>query len=131
MELKDALKNIRDAHIEFATMRPAGSKLTTLDRRIVITSPSQLVELSRTGDLAILDALVELLKDKASAWTAAVLLAAMTGREEKSVEVFATDPGEWWEAFGKTAFERWSKWLEENRGKLVWDPENHMFVERD
>ena len=131
MNLQEKLDSVRNDRIEFATMRPAGSQFATLERRVVVAAPPELVNLSLAGDPQVLDQLIELLKDPDRAWAAMVLLAAMTRREEKIADNYAAIPDQWWESFGKTAFERWSKWLEENRGKLVWDSENHIFVERD
>jgi len=130
MTLRDTIKNMTTP-VEFLTMRPPNSKLTTLDRRLIVTGPPALAEASRSGDPALLEELIALLQDQATAWNAAVLLAAMTRREEKTLEVFAAEPSEWWDVWGKTAFERWSKWLEESRGKLVWNSEENMFVEEE
>jgi hypothetical protein len=130
MELMKKLEAVRNDRIEFATTRPPGSQFATLDRRVVITAPPELVELSVAGELQVLDQLVALLKDPERAWAAVVLLAAMTRREEKIADNYSAIPDQWWEAFGKTAYERWSKWLDENRGKLVWNSEKQAFVER-
>jgi hypothetical protein len=123
------LKAVRNDRIEFATMRPPGSPFAVLERRVIVTGPPELVELSHTGDLRVLDALVDLLQDPDRAWAAEVVLAAMTRREEKLVDSFATAAGDWWESVGQTAHERWSTWLRENRENLVWDAENQVFVE--
>jgi hypothetical protein len=130
MNLQEQLASVRNDRIEFATSRPAGSQFATLDRRVLVTAPPELVELSLAGDLQVLDHLVELLKDPERAWAAVVLLAAMTRREEKIVDNNATKPDQWWEPFGRTAFDRWSNWLEENHDKLVWDSENKMFAQK-
>lgn len=131
MELQEKLDSVRNDRIEFLTMRPPGSQFATLERRVVVTAPPELVELSHAGDPQALEALIELLKDPDRAWAAVVLLAAMTRREEKIVDNNASHPKQWWDPIGKTAFERWSKWLRENREKLTWDSENHVFVERE
>jgi hypothetical protein len=114
--------------VEFVTMRPPGSDMAILDRRVVVTGPPALVELSRSGDVDVLDELVELLSDPECAWPAEVLLAAMTRREEKEVESFAGDPSGWWDALGHDARERWAAWLEPVRDSLRWDAEAGAFV---
>jgi len=131
MELTDQLDAVRNNRIQFATMRPEGSQFATLERRVVITEPQELVALSRSGDLGVLEQLVELLKDPDRAWAAMVLLAAMTRVEEKIADNYAARPQDWWDDFGKTAFARWSKWLAENREKLRWDPDNKVFFSKD
>jgi hypothetical protein len=130
MEFRDSLSFVRNDLIQFVTMQPPGSQFTTLERRVVITGPPELVKLSGSGDRRVLEELVGLLKSRDRAWAAMVLLAALTGREEKVVDAFATNPGEWWESVGKTAHARWSEWLTESREKLAWDSENRTFVEQ-
>jgi hypothetical protein len=127
MELKDMLSAVQTNRIQFATMRPPGSQFATLDRRVVVTAPPELVELSRTGDVGVLDKLVEMLKEPDRAWAAEVLLAAMTREDEKLVDSFSDGPDKWWEVLGETAYPHWSKWLAENKHKLVWDPEKLSF----
>lgn len=131
MELKGMLEAVRNDRIEFVTMRPPGSEFVTLERRVVVTGPQELVNLSGMGDLYVLDELIKLLKEPDRAWAAVVLLAAMTRREEKMVDSFATIPDEWWDSVGKTAHERWNKWMKEKNEKLVWDSENKVFVEME
>jgi hypothetical protein len=114
--------------VEFATLRPAGSDMAVLDRRVVVTGPPALVDLSRSGDLGVLDSLVELLGEAETAWSAEVLLAAMTRREEKEVELFAGDVDGWWETLGRDARERWSTWLAESRDSLRWDADQAAFT---
>ncbi len=125
------LEAVRNDHIEFVTLRPPGSEFVTLERRVVVTGPSELVHLSGMGDLHVLGELIKLLKEPDRAWAAVVLLAAMTRREEKMVDSFATIPDEWWNSVGKTAYEHWNKWLKEKKEKLVWDSENKVFVEME
>jgi hypothetical protein len=130
MDVTGLLDAVRSNRIEFATMRPPGSRYATLDRRVVVFAPPELAELSRTGDLRLLDALVGMLGDRERAWAAEVLLAALTRREEKLVEGYATAPDRWWAAFGATARERWRSWLDGARDRLAWDAEGAHFVER-
>jgi hypothetical protein len=126
--MENMLTSVRNDRIEFATMRPPGSRFAILERRVVVTNPPELVNLSKIGDPCVLDELVKLLREPDRAWAAEVLLAAMTGREEKIVDSFATAPDEWWTSIGKTAYNRWSKWLKESQGKLVWNPEKRVFL---
>jgi hypothetical protein len=130
MDLKQSLTFVRNDRIQFVTMSPSDSQFTSLERRVVVTGPPELVDLSRTGDIRLLDELVALLKDPDRAWAAMVLLAALTGREEDTVNAFATSPDKWWDAVGNTAHDRWSKWLIESRGRLTWDADNRVFLER-
>lgn len=123
------LAAVRNNRIEFVTTRPPSSQFATLDRHVVVTGPTELVKLSGMGDVQVLDDVVELLQDPDRAWAAMVLLAAMTRREEKIIDSFAATPDEWWNSLGKTAYERWTQWLEETRKKLVWDFQNKVFVE--
>jgi len=129
MDLKNLLTFVRNDLIKFVTTSPPGSQFATLDRQIVITGPQELVELARKGDLGVVDQLVQLLKDPDRAWAAAVLLAALTGREGDIINAFAPNPEMWWDAVGRTAYDRWNQWLTESRGKLMWDTENQVFVE--
>jgi hypothetical protein len=129
MELKDSLTSVRNDRIKFVTMSPPDSQFETLGRWVVVTGPPELVELSKAGDVRILDELVRLLKDSDRAWAAMVLLAALTRREEDVVSAFATSPETWWDSVGKTAYARWSQWLSESREKLTWDAEHRVFVE--
>jgi hypothetical protein len=128
MKLEAMLAAVYNNRIQFATTRPPDSPFATLERRVVVTDPPELIELTRTGDPRVLDELVKLLHERDRAWAAMVLLAALTRREEKIVDAFASRPDEWSETVGKTAFERWSKWLVESKAKLVWDPELRVFV---
>jgi hypothetical protein len=111
MELKELLSVVRNDQVQFATMRPPGSAFTTLERRVVVTGPPELVELAASHDPQAVTHLVELLPDRDRAWAAEVLLAAITGHESKIVDTFAATPDQWWDAVGKTAHERWVNWL--------------------
>jgi hypothetical protein len=130
MELKDMLAAVRNDRIEFATMRPPASQFATLDRQVVVTGPPELVELCGTGDVRVLNELVRFLEDPNRAWAAMVSLAAMTRREEKIVDSFAANPDDWWNSLGKTAYDRWTRWLDESRDKLIWDANDRVFIER-
>jgi hypothetical protein len=130
MELSKMMEAVRNDRIEFATIRPPGSQFATLERRIVVTGPPELVELSRQGDPAVLAQLVKLLQDPDRAWAAAVLLAALTGREADLVNAFAAHPDQWWDSAGHTAYARWTTWLSASTDTLIWDPQNHVFVQR-
>jgi len=130
MKLDELLGAVQSDQIEFVTMRPEGSPFATLERRIVVTGPPELVELASSGDVLMLDELVKLMNDPDRAWAAGVLLAAMTRREEKMVDSFAAAPDQWWNTVGKTSHQRWSTWLKEARG-LEWDSANKVFVETE
>jgi hypothetical protein len=130
MELEDMLESVRNNRIEFATMRPQGSNFTTLERKVVVTGPPELVNLTEVGDLRVLDELIKFLKEPDRAWAAEVLLSVMTQREEKMVDSFSASPDDWWHSVGKTAYDRWAEWLRETRESLVWDSETKAFIER-
>jgi hypothetical protein len=121
---------VRNDRVEFATMRPPGSKFATLERRVFVTGPAELVELSKTGDVRVLEELVNILREPDRAWAAVVVLAAMTRRDEKTVDSFAAIPDRWWDWVGKTSYESWSAWLNRTKERLVWDSENKTFVEQ-
>jgi ubiquinone biosynthesis protein UbiJ len=111
-------------------MRPPGSHFAVLGRVIRVTNPPDLVALSHSGEISVLDDLIGLLGDPSRAWAAVVLLAAMTGHDAEIVGSFATEPDRWWKELGGTAAERWSRWLAEHRATLIWDADTHRFVER-
>ncbi|MDZ4719528.1 MAG: hypothetical protein SH847_13820 [Roseiflexaceae bacterium] len=121
------LAHVRDTEIQFVTMRPPRSQFTTLERRVVVTGPAELVELARMGDRRVLDKLIDLLQQPDRAWAAVVLLAAMTGHESKIIDSYATSPQHWWAALGETAHDRWAAWLQNIGTKLVWDAAQGMF----
>jgi hypothetical protein len=127
--LSELVAAVGRADVVFATMRPQGSQFATLDRRVVVVDPPELKALAESGDLAVVEELVELLRDRDRAWPALVLLAAMTGREEKLVESFQDQP-DWWDVIGRTAHHRWRTWLDEARDGLVWDPAATVFTAR-
>jgi hypothetical protein len=131
MDLNESLTSVRNDLIQFVTVNPADSRFTSLGRRVVITGPPELLELSRSGDVCILDDLVALLKDRDRAWAAMVLLSALTRKEEEIVNAFASRREKWWDAVGNTAYDRWSKWLNESRSKLTWDADNRVFLDRE
>src|SRR5690348_2631771 len=108
MDLRDLLASVRNDRIQFATARPSDSQFTTLERRVLVTGPAELVELSEMGNVRVLDELVKLLREPNQAWAAAVLLASLTRWEEKLIDAFAANPAAWWDGVGKTAWERWS-----------------------
>jgi hypothetical protein len=130
MTREEQLEAVRAGDVEWVTMRPRGSSFAVLDRVVRVTGPPPLVDLAQAGDVEVLDELVALLGEPESAWAAQVLLAALTGREAKDVEVFGSDPAAWWEAAGRGAGERWSEWLEASRDELVWDADAGMFSVR-
>jgi hypothetical protein len=129
MELDTMLAAVRNDRIQFVTAAPEGSPFVTLDRQVIVTGPPELVTLSKTGDLRVLESLVGLLADPQRAWAAVVVLAALTGVESKIVDSFAGHPDQWSEALGPTAQERWRNWLDQTRHKLVWDAKENVFVE--
>src|SRR4051812_5344656 len=106
------------------------SDRTNLERRILVTAPPELAELTRTGDPRVLDQLVELLAEPDRAWAAQVALSAMTRRDEKTVEAFARMPEQWLESLGPGAQARWEEWLAPRRGRLAWDGGRRLVVER-
>lgn len=125
------LEGVRNDRIQFVTMRPPGSHFATLERRVVVTAPTEAVALSQMGDLNVLDKLIEMLQKTDRAWAAFVLLAALTRRDEKIVDSFAIHPNDWWNSIGKEAHGKWVAWLEKVRGHLAWDSEAHVFVEQE
>jgi hypothetical protein len=131
MKVDEMLKSVCNDRIQFATKRPPGSTFTLLDRRVIVLSPAELVDLAASGDVRVLYELVRLLQDPARAWAAEVLLAAMTRREEKLVDTYAASPEKWWKEMGQTAYQRWSAWLNTAAPKLVWDGKEKAFLEKE
>ena len=128
MQLQELLIAVVNDRVQFATMRPPGARSAVLERRVVVTAPAELVELSRSGRLETLGRLVELLRDPGRAWAATVVLAAMTGEDAKTVDAFAADPDRWLASLGRGAYERWSKWLRDHEDRLRWDRGEQRFV---
>lgn len=117
------LDALRSGTIQYATMRPPGSPFISLGRRMLVVAPPDAVELSHTGDVRVLDALVPLLLDEKRAFAAEVVLRAMMGDEPLGLG----DPAGWWSAQGKNAHEYWVKRLAEVRNGLVWNPTENRF----
>lgn len=121
------LNEVTNATIQFLTTRDDNSALPTLGRRVMVTGPPGVVEFMGTGDVRVLDELVELLRDPNRAWAAEVVLASLTHNEENIVNAFATNPAHWQDSVGKDAYARWKEWLETRRGKLQWNPQSKTF----
>jgi hypothetical protein len=98
-------------------------------RTVVVTGPPEVVELMSIGDVVVLEELVRLLLVPNRAWAAEVVLAALTHNEEDIVNAFAAHPGQWQDSVGKNAHGRWNEWLKCRQGKLLWDPQAHVFLE--
>ena len=121
------LDDVRSGDVRFATMpdpRPS------LERRIVVTAPPELVRVTASGDPAVLDFLVGLLTDRSRAWAAEVALAAMTRHDEMIVAAYSATPREWLRTLGPTAQRQWQEWLDEHRDRLSWDAETRVFIEK-
>jgi hypothetical protein len=117
--------------IQFVTIQPEGSPFATLERRVIVTGPPEILELMNAGNIRILDELVTVLKDPARSWAAEVLLAALTRNEEKIVDTYQARPEEWWDSLGKTAHDRWQKWLTEQKNELTWDSVDGVFKKQE
>jgi hypothetical protein len=131
VKLDDLLSAVQNDRIQFVTMRPPGSPFVLLERRVVVVAPPEVEQLIARGDPHLLEELIPLLQDPQRAWAAEVILAAVTRQEEKMVDTYATNPDQWWDLLGRTAYERWSQWLADTRGRLTWDATNQVFVETD
>jgi hypothetical protein len=117
------LDSVRTADIQYATFRPPGSPFITLGRRMVVVAPPDAVELSHTGEVRVLDALVPLLLDEKRAFAAEVMLRAMMGDEPLGLG----EPASFSKEQGQAAHAAWSKRLAELRSVLVWNAvENHF-----
>jgi len=128
MQLRALLAEVRNDRITFMTLRPPDSQFALLERRVVVTSPPELVQLAQMGTLDALYELIKLLTEPDRAWAAEVLLAAMTRREETIVDAYAAEPDAWWRGMGGGAYERWSNWLREHQGNVTWDEANKSFT---
>jgi hypothetical protein len=129
MHTQQLLDAVRTENVQFATMRRPGSPFAILDRKVLLVAPPELEQLAALGDPELLDELVELLRDPTRAYAAAVVLAAVTGRETKEVETYSTRPEAWWDVLGRDAHARWRAWLDDARGGLRWDAAAGEFVE--
>jgi hypothetical protein len=127
-DVRELVKAVDNATIVVATMRPAGSKMALLERRVLIGGPPAAVRISQLGDPAVLDALLPLLDDPRRAWAANALLARLCSFDEKIVDVYMTNPAGWWRTFGPTARERWGKFLDLHRDRISWDAESGAFL---
>lgn len=128
MHPEQRMTAVHNARIQFASFRPPGSRYASLDRRVTVVAPPELVELARTNDVTILDQLVELLSDRDRAWAAEVVLAAMTGQEADLVASYSDPPERWLDTQGATAAARWRSWLAAHRAQLSWDAELRSFT---
>jgi hypothetical protein len=126
----NSLAAVRDDGVRFVTTRPTGSRSATLERRVVVSGPPALVELTQHGTVADLEALVALLREPGRSWAAEVMLAAMTRREEKLVDAYQGRPDQWWADMGASAYDRWSHWLHDAKDRLAWQPAENLFVEQ-
>src|SRR3954467_9866739 len=61
MTRSDRLAPGQNHRIQFASMRPPGSRFAALERRIQVVGPPDAAQLTETGDPALLDELVPLL----------------------------------------------------------------------
>ena len=129
--MRALLDAVRNDSVQFATARRPDSPFAILDRKVMVTAPEELEQLAALGDPGVLEPLVDLLRDPARAYAAAVVLAAVTGRETKEVETYATRPEAWWDVLGHDAYARWRAWLDESRGGLHWDAGTGEFVTSD
>jgi hypothetical protein len=119
------LAAVRSDTIEYGTYRPPDSRFLSLGRRVFVAGPPAAVTLARSGDPAVFDALLPLLRRRDQAWAAEVILSALTGQDAMSLQAWS--PDEWWERFGPDAFERWQTWLRPRCGRLVWNESIRQF----
>ena len=122
----EGLKAVQNQTVQFASYRPPGPKFAVLDRLVQVTSPPAVVDLARSGDRQVLEALVGILAAPSRAWASEVVLAAMTGEEAKLVE--SAVPGDFWASLGIGAQARWRDRLRKWGDRLVWDPEQRTFT---
>lgn len=128
MHVEKRMTPVQNAKVQFASFRPPGSRSASLDRRVQVVAPPELVQLAQTDDVAILDELVELLTDRDRAWAAEVVLAAMTGQEADLVASYAGPPERWLDTLGATAADCGRAWLAAHRAQLSWDAAARSFV---
>ena len=129
--MEDVFASFEENNIEFISMRPRGGETIVLDRQVRVTAPQEFVELAENGSFDLLEGLISCLKNKDRAWTAAVLLSSMTGRNGKTMELYAATPGDWLKTHGETAHDDWNDWYEKEKDNLVWDDETDLFVRKD
>lgn len=130
MTHSDRLAPVQNDRIQFASMRPPGSRSAALERSVQVVGPPDAVRLAESGDRALLDELVPLLSVRDRAWAAEVMLAALTGVEADLVASYTGKPETWIDGLGATAPARWKTWLDQHRAQLVWDASSRSFVAR-
>jgi hypothetical protein len=130
MKTTDRLASVHNDRIQFASMRPPGSRFAAIERRVQVVAPPEAVRLAETGDVALLDELLPLLAIRDRAFAAEVMLSAMTGVEADLVADYTGKPDAWLDGLGATARERWTAWLDQHRAQLVWDAPNRSFALR-
>jgi len=126
-ETQRLVATLRSDTIGVATMRPPGSKVSVLERQVIIIGPADAKLLAERGDPAVLDDLLPLLDDPARAWAAEVVFAKLTQSDGKTIDVYMTRPDQWWKTFGPSARSHRQRWLDEHRGRLVWNVKSRVF----
>jgi hypothetical protein len=122
------LNAVDNKTIQFVSFRPSGSAFALLDRNIKIVGPSAVLNLVEKANIALLPALINLLKDPEKAWAAAIILTSITGADGKLIESFSNEPGKWWESIGVNTYEHWNNWYLENKNNIQWDRSKKIFA---
>jgi hypothetical protein len=130
VQILQLLNAVDNKTIQFATIGDVRTGMPTIDRRVVVTGPADVVTLLSTGDVRVLQELVKLLPDPQRAWAAEVVLASLTGHEDDIVNAFAAHPDQWQDAVGRTAYGRWTEWLRSHEEALSWDHQTRIFKAR-
>jgi hypothetical protein len=97
--------------------------------KIKIVAPTEAVILTKTGDVAVLYQLVELLDNRDRGWAAFTLLAQMTDNHNR---VLWSNPEKWWKEQGINGREkrRWLGLLKAASKDLYWNPQKGYFMYR-
>jgi hypothetical protein len=127
----DVASRLRSAPISFVTTMADAHPSMPRGRQVVVTGPPAVMDLLAAPDVALLAALVANLREPATAWSAEVVLAALTGRDAEIVDAFAQSPKEWLATLRESAEQAWRTWLAAHRASLVWSPAQRRFTLRN
>jgi hypothetical protein len=147
---KPLLESVRNANLQFRVENipdrsrdeirgPAEDGLPPWPRpnyKIIIEKSSELIQLSNTNDIRILDELLRLLNYRDRAWAAHILLSRMMGLTPVHAELYVLDnqvdlstynftsvsPEKWWETEGKTlhAKKAWITYIRKVKFATKW-----------
>ena len=127
----DIASLLKNTPISFVTTAANANSNMPRGRQVVVTGPPAVMDLIAGPDVTLLAALVANLREPATAWSAEVLLAALTGRDADIVDAFARSPDDWLARLREQAEEAWRAWFAAHRTSLAWNPAQRRFTLRN